>query len=146
MASTSVYEQFKSWLVGAFPSYTIVDFEQVEDGLANDGVEFIALEEVDSDEGVIAIGGIRPGMEEISSIDLHLFFPGTVGLKPARDLASEISDAGRLLTLSENRENAGRINRVKPPTPGIVNDGLWSSAIVEVSYSRQFRPDERTSP
>lgn len=138
MASTAAYEEMKGWLVENWGgTYPVLDFEYADEAYTQNETPFIVLEEATASEDIVAVAGIRPLVDEVAPFMVHLFFPSSSDRSAARALADQIVTKGRQYDFPDT---SGRIRRVSPANPGLINDGLWNSMVVDIDYTLSRRP------
>lgn len=133
MASSTAYNAIKSQLTSQMGGdYPVYDWEEAEGLLSQSGGAFLALEEDFSDEERMSFG--TPGQNifrETGTFRIHVFSPAKNGLVPCRLIGESAREA-----LREKDLTGGVVTgEAEPPTPGPVNNGRWTSAMIVVNYS-----------
>ena len=131
MSSTTVYTEIKGYLQTLYTGvYPVVDFDEIDPILSQGTDPFLALEEVTSDESMIAMGDLSAVcLREVGAIVVHCFTPAPQSSAAARSIADSVRESIRFRSI-----NAVQVYEVTPPDSGIMNDGLWTAGAVAVSY------------
>jgi hypothetical protein len=134
--SPDAYNAIKAHLVASVAPVQIVDFDQLEPLLEQSTDNFFVLEEMFSYEDVIAFGDPNQVcMEESGGFTIHCFTPAPESSSAARVLAESVRQVLRFADLLAGNL---RIKECDPPEFNSMNDGLWTSAFVNVTYTFTF--------
>ena len=134
MASTHCYDEIKAYLQGVMAPMAVLDWDQIEPTLEQSENQFLAIEDAYADEEMAAFGNPQAlCMREAGEIVLHCFVPAPESSGVARALAGQVQGLIRLQRIS-----GLRIISSAPPEIDRMNDGLWTTAAVPVTYEYDY--------
>lgn len=130
MAHPTVYSMIKDRLISYFsPTIRVVDYDEIDSDLSQEGSSFIALEDVSGDETLVGIGDPEAlCYREESGIQVAVFVPGPQASNAIRNLGEQVRGS-----LRSYRTEAVRIVRVDPVQLASLNEGLLSIGFVDVT-------------
>ena len=127
MASPSLYTAVKGWLQTTFAPMQVLDFDQIEPQLEQGTASFLVVEELFASESSMSIGDRAAAcLREEASILVHVFVPAPESSSAARTLADNVRQRNAYRTI-----NGVRITSASPPDLEVLNDGLWSVAVID---------------
>lgn len=140
MSSTAAYTAIKDYLVATFGgSYSVYDWEEIETQTQHNSTPFLALDGGAGTGGLVSVGSPAANwQEDIGVWVIHVFGPAGSGLAPVRGLADQVRTSLQYHYFSQGAGETLRVIAVDPPSGGVINDGLWSSMLVSVSYEHKY--------
>jgi hypothetical protein len=112
----------------------VLDFDQIEPQLEQGTTSFLVVEELFASEAPMSIGDrTATCLREEASVLVHIFVPAPEASSAARTLADTVRQRIAYQTI-----NGVRILSASPPDLEILNDGLWTAAVIdaEAEYRR----------
>ena len=132
--SPSAYTAIKSFLAGLVTP--VLDFDEINPTLEQGADPFYCLEEGYSYERTTGFGdSVKVCMEESGGFTVHCFVRAPESSTQARANAEALRPQIRFQKLLEGMLD---IQECDPPELVMLNDGLWTDAVVNVSYVYQY--------
>ena len=140
MATGSVYDAIKAKLTTDLGgSYAVLDWEQIDQNIAQLTVPFLTLEESDDATELMSVGSPDANwINDSGMIDVHIFVPATGSLSAARSIGDAVRASLQYQYFSAAGQPGLRVLNATQPAPGAVADGLWHSMIVTVEYENKY--------
>ena len=131
MSSTIVYNAIKADLQQLYDGiYPVIDFDAIEPALQQSTDSFLTLEELTSSEDMIGIGDLSViCLREQGAVVIHCFTPAPQSSSAARQIADTVR-----ASLQYRNIGGIRITNTSPPDVQMMNNGLWTSGAISVSY------------
>lgn len=133
---TAPYDAFKAFVAAGMPDVAVLDYDNTADRFSQGEDSFLVIEEGFATEVPLDFG--EPTsicLEESGEVLVHCFVRASDASSNARKFGEEIQELVRYKTLLSG---SFRMFECDPPTLVSMNDGLWTKAVVGVSYSYQY--------
>lgn len=139
MSSSPVYDAIKARLVDQLGgTYAIRDFEEIEVALQQATDPWIVVEDSGGNNELLSIGSPSSNWTgDDGFVDVHVFTPSTSALSAARSICEQVRAVLFYYTTAVTPGTL-RVLTVDPPSPGLIQDGLWNSMLVQCQYNHQY--------
>lgn len=111
------------------PTIRVVDYDEIDPDLSQEGSSFIALQDVSGDESLVGIGDPAAlCYREENGLQVAVFVPGPQASNAVRNLGEQVRSS-----LRSYRTVDVRVTRVNSVDLASLNEGLLSVGFVDVT-------------